>query len=102
MSPMRFQQGYKVTFTKPDSTKEVIGPMNSYAADATAWFEYTVDQVGTWKVKFEFPDQHFPAGQWFEGWLMTNTSGYYLGSSYYQPASTGEQELVVQTAQVYS
>jgi hypothetical protein len=102
ISPMRFHQGYTVTFTKPDGTKDVVGPMESYAADATAWFEYVVDQVGTWKVQFTFPGEYYPAGQWYNGWLVTNSSGYALGSAYYQPDSTDEQELVVQTDQVFS
>jgi hypothetical protein len=102
VSPMRFHQGYTVTFTKPDGTTDVVGPMDSYAADATAWFEYVVDQVGTWTVKFDFPGEYYPAGQWYNGWLVTNSSGYALGSAYYQPAHTAEQELIVQNDQVYS
>ena len=102
ISPMRFQNGYTVTITKPDGTKVVVGPMNSYAADATAWFEYVVDQVGTWKLKFEFAGEYYPAGQWYNGWLVTNSSGYFLDSAYYSPASTEEQTLVVQTDPIYS
>ena len=102
VSPMRFHQGYKVTITKPDGTQDVIGPLNSYAADATAWFQYVVDQVGTWKLKFEFPGEYYPAGQWYNGWLVTNSSGYYLDSAYYQPCSTAEQTLTVQQELVAS
>ena len=102
VSPMRFHQGYKVTITKPDGTTEVVGPMNSYAADATAWFAYVPDQVGTWKLKFEFPGEYYPKGQWYNGYLVTNSSGYALDSAYYQACSTAEQTLVVQNAQVYS
>ena len=103
-SPMRYHQGYTVTITKPNNDKVIVGPMNSYAADATAWFEYVVDQVGTWKLKFEFPGEYYPAGQWYEGYIVSNTSGlgYFLDSAYYKPASTAEQELVVQNDQVYS
>jgi len=102
ISPMRFEPGYRVTITKPDGTKTVVGPMNSYCADATAWFEFVVDAVGTWKLKFDFAGAYFPAGQWYNGYIVTNSSGYFLDSAYYQPASTAEQELVVQSAQVYS
>ncbi|HLN44981.1 MAG TPA: PQQ-binding-like beta-propeller repeat protein [Candidatus Sulfotelmatobacter sp.] len=104
VSPMRFHQGYKVTITKPDGSTEVVGPMNSYQADATAWFQYVPAQVGTYKLKFEFPGEYYPAGNWYNGYLVpaTNTSGYALDSAYYQPCSTAEQTLVVQTEQVYS
>jgi hypothetical protein len=102
VSPMRFHQGYKVTITKPNGDKDVIGPMNSYAADATAWFSYVPDQVGTWKLKFEFPGEYYPKGQWYNGILVTNSSGYALDSAYYQPCSTAEQTLVVQNDMVYS
>jgi hypothetical protein len=103
-SPMRYHQGYTVTITKPNNDKVIVGPMNSYAADATAWFEYVVDQVGTWKLKFEFAGEYYPAGRWFDGYIVANTSssGYFLDSAYYRPASTAEQELVVQSEQVLS
>jgi hypothetical protein len=102
ISPMRFHQGYKVTITKPNDDKVVVGPMNSYAADATAWFSYVVDQAGTWKLKFEFAGEYYPAGQWYNGYIVTNSSGYNLDSAYYKPCSTAEQELVVQNEQVLS
>lgn len=99
-----FKEAYKVTFTKPDGTIDVVGPMNSYRADTTAWFEYPVDQVGTWKVKFEFLGGYFPPGNY------TVLAGAFVGpqvvsftqSSYYQPDSTPEQTLVVQETQVMS
>ncbi|MEM2098317.1 MAG: PQQ-binding-like beta-propeller repeat protein [Candidatus Bathyarchaeia archaeon] len=99
--PHRLHQNYKVTITKPDGTKDVI-TLNSYCADATAWFEYVADQVGTWKLKFEFPGEYYPAGQYYNGYIVTNTSGNWLDSAYYPPASTAEQELVVQDAKVLS
>jgi hypothetical protein len=101
---MRYHQGYTVTITKPNNDKVIVGPMNSYAADATAWFEYVVDQVGTWKLKFDFAGEYYPAGQWYNGYIVANTSGlgYFLDSAYYKPASTAEQELVVQNEQVLS
>lgn len=52
----RYLQGFTVTITKPNNETDIVGPMNSYVADGTAWFEYVVDQVGTWKLKFSFPD----------------------------------------------
>ncbi len=45
-----------------------VGPMDSYQGDTTAWFEYVVDQVGTWKIKFNFPGDYFPAGNYTVWW----------------------------------
>ena len=65
--PLHVVRGYKdeylVTFTKPDGTKDTK-TLTSYLGDATAWFEYTVDQVGTWKIKFDFLGGYFPAGNY--------------------------------------
>ncbi len=58
----RYRSGYTVTFTKPDGSKDVIGPMNSYQGDATAWFNYIVDEVGEWKVQFTAAANFYPAG----------------------------------------
>ena len=46
----RYLSGYEVTFTKPDGTEDVVGPMDSYLGDCTAWFEYVVDQEGIWNI----------------------------------------------------
>jgi outer membrane protein assembly factor BamB len=86
----RYVSGYTVTITKPNGTKDVVGPMDSYNGDATAWFEYVADQVGTWKLKFDFPGEHF-----------NGTSGA-SSAAYYKPSSTKEQELVVQNEPVLS
>ncbi len=59
----RYLSDYKVTMTKPDGSKEEI-VLDSYPADGTAWFEYKVDQVGIWKLKFDFPGGYFPAGNY--------------------------------------
>ena len=75
---------HKVTITKPDGTKDTI-TMNSYLNDGTAWFEYLADQIGTWKIKFEFPGNYFPTL-----------------SLYAKPGSTAEQTLTVQQEIVYS
>jgi hypothetical protein len=97
----RFHPNYKVTITKPDAT--VINlTMNSYCADATAWFEWIADQTGTWTLKFDFLGTYFPAGRYFNGWIVTNTTGSVLGSAYYKPSSTAELTLEVQDDIVYS
>ncbi len=97
----RFQPNYQVTITKPDGTKNVV-TMNSYCADASNWFEYTADQVGTWKLKFEFQGTYFPAGQYYNGYIVTNSSGELLGSAYYKPSSTGEYTITVQQNMIAS
>ena len=109
----RKHQDYTVTITKPDGTKDVI-KMDSYVADATAWFEYAADQVGDWKLKFDFLGTYFPAGLYYQGKIYPNlaaigsyTSGPFAGpaqleSAYYKPSSTPEITLTVQQEQVLS
>ncbi len=87
----RNQTGYTVTFTKPDGTTQTITP-TPYRGDSTAWFEYTVDQVGTWKVEFDYAGVHFPA---VTVPASTASNGTLL-ANYYMPSTTGEQELTVQ------
>jgi hypothetical protein len=72
----RYYKDYKVTVTKPDGTKEVL-TMDSFRADTTAWFEYTVDQIGTYKLKFEFSGGYFPAGI-YAGYTGTREPGEFL------------------------
>ena len=92
----------QVTFTKPDGTKDVIGPFSSFQGDATAWFSYAPDQVGTWTVRFDFLGIFYPAGRYQNGKVVANNSGTNLNSAYYSPSHTAEQELVVQQEQVMS
>jgi hypothetical protein len=99
----QFTQAFTVTITKPDGTKEVIGPMDSYLGDGTAWFEYTPDQVGKWTIKFDFLGMYYPAGRYYNGYIVTNSSGtQFTLSSYYQPSSNGPFDLIVQENQVAS
>src|SRR4030067_892929 len=88
---------YKMTITKPDGTTDVH-TTNSPWDDGTAWFEYVVDQVGEWNLKFEFPGTYEPGGSYLEGHIITGTTGgtVYTTSAYYKPASTEEQTLTVQ------
>ncbi|MGB9959956.1 MAG: PQQ-binding-like beta-propeller repeat protein [Candidatus Bathyarchaeales archaeon] len=78
----------KVTITKPDGSQQVV-TMDSYVADGTAWFEWIMDKAGTWQFKFEFPGIYYPAGRYYLGYIVTNTSGtLYTQSAYYQPSSS--------------
>ena len=100
----RWHPDYKLTVTKPDGTNEVI-VMDSYVADGTAWLEYVADQVGTWKLKFEFAGTYMPAGNYSltSGAFSATTSFQtYTTSAYYTPDSTEEQSLTVQNDMVWS
>ena len=99
----QYLTGFEVTITDPDGNEDVI-TMDSYIGDATAWFEYIADQVGTWKLKFDFPGGYYPAGNYtrptesFRGYGVIS----FEESVYYKPSFTPEQELVVQEDMVYS
>ena len=96
-------QHYTVTFTKPDGTTDKVENLKSYEADGTSWFEYMVDQVGTWQVVFSFPGQFFPAGRYLNGVPTTNVSGTsYAYDMYYEPATSPTTNLTVQSEQVMS
>ncbi len=98
----QFVQTFLVTITKPNGEKVQVGPIDSYQGDGTAWFEYIADEIGTWKLKFDFLGMWYPAGRYYFGKIVTNTSGTNLGSAYYKPSSTPEVELVVQAEPVLS
>src|SRR4030067_2784194 len=98
----QFVEAFTVTLTKPDGTTDKIGPITSYLGDTTAWFEYIVDQVGDWQIKLDFHGTYFPAGRYFGGKVVTNTSGTVYGSAYYKPSTTENFELIVHSEQVMS
>ncbi|MFC1486230.1 PQQ-binding-like beta-propeller repeat protein [Thermoproteota archaeon] len=87
---------YTITITKPSGQEHVI-TMDSYEGDATAWFEWIADEVGTWSLKFDFPGGYFPAGNYTRrrlGYADRTTEEIY--SVYFKPASDGPRELAVQ------
>jgi hypothetical protein len=45
---------FSFTITKPDATTVKIGPMPS-EGEGTVWFEYPMDRIGQWTIKFDFP-----------------------------------------------
>jgi hypothetical protein len=101
LNPNWYHTRYKVTITKPDETTEVK-TMNSYPADATAWFEYIPDQVGTYTLKFDFPGGYFPAGTYKNYYSFGQPQQTYTKSYYFEPSSTAERSLTVQEDMVYS
>jgi len=99
---------YKITITDPDGNEDEL-VTDSYPADCTAWFLYVVDQVGTWKLKFDFPGGYFPAGNYSipqGAWAGAAAGGdRYLSlplSRWYEPNSDGPYDLVVQEDMVFS
>jgi outer membrane protein assembly factor BamB len=96
-------QHYTVTFTKPDGTTDKIENLKSYEADGTSWFQYVVDQVGTWQAVFSFPGQFFPAGRYSNGIPTFNSTGTnYAYDMYYEPATSPTTNLTVQQEPVMS
>ena len=100
---MRYIDSFKLTITKPDGTTETF-IMSSYPADGTSWKEYIPAQTGTYKIKFDFLGNYFPAGRYLEGDIVTATSGGTVlsTSQYHKPASDGPYNLTVQTEPVAS
>ncbi|MFC1488000.1 PQQ-binding-like beta-propeller repeat protein, partial [Thermoproteota archaeon] len=113
----RFMPDYKVTITKPSGEQHVV-TMDSYQADATAWFEWIADEMGTWTINFEHAGTYFQEGWWFQGLVYDDEADVpsappgvyrsrqeepvYLGSAYYTPSSTDVLEFVVQEDPVLS
>jgi hypothetical protein len=96
----RYHPDYKVTITKPSGQQhEVL--IDSYYADATAWFEWIADEVGDWTIRFDFQGTYFPEG-YYEGIGFFGGGMTYLDSAYYEPATSGDLTLTVQEDIVYS
>ena len=96
----RYHPDYKVTITKPsgESTEVLI---DSYYADATAWFEWIADEVGDWTLRFDFQGTYFPEG-YYEGLGVFGGGPTWLDSAYYNPSTSGDWTLTVQEDIVYS
>ena len=92
-----FKDAFTITFTKPDGTKDVVGPLSSYMGDSTAWIDYYPDQVGVWTIKFDFAGAYFPAGNYTSYAAFAGNLSAPL-SSYYKPSSDGPRNFTVQTA----
>ena len=65
----RYHQDYTVTITKPSGHQEVV-TIDSYQADATAWFEWIADETGDWTIQFDFLGTYFPAGNYLDGEIV--------------------------------
>ncbi len=93
------EQAYVVTITKPDGSQDKE-TLNSYPADATAWFEYYPDQVGTYQIKFDFLGTFFPTATLPPGFFQTGPQ--IVPSVYYKPSSSPLLNLTVQADMVWS
>ncbi len=90
---------YYVVMTKPSGEVEEVGPITSYQGDVTAWFEYTADELGEWKIKFDFRGDHLPGLNTTAS--MFSTAGR-LAPAYYMPSESPELTLTVQEDMVAS
>ena len=100
-----YMQGFTVTVQMPDGSTEVIGPFNTYLGDSTAWFQYRVDQVGTWKFKLDHPGTFVPAIDYIPrpgNFPQVDPNITLKASIYFQPCSSDWTELTVQAEQVLS
>lgn len=110
----RYRSGYTVTISKPDGSQSVVGPLNSYQGDTTAWFELPIDQVGEWTLQFTADGNYFPAGWYYNGKVYETEEDLppgpfgmfsrptYLEDAYYLEDSSPEQTLTVQEDIVFS
>ena len=92
---------YHVTITKPSGEQQTV-TIDSYLGDATAWFEWIADEVGTWTIEFNFPGGYFPAGNYTVDQPDRSATTEEEYSVYYRPSSDGPRELTVQEDIVYS
>ena len=94
----RYHPDYTVTITKPSGQEQVV-TLDSYHADATAWFEWIADEVGEWTIRFDFLGTYFPEAQAPGGFMEPPTVT--LPSTYYTPSTSGDWTLTVQEDVVY-
>ncbi len=102
----RYHTGYTVTITKPDNTNETK-TMDSYYADATAWFNYIPTKTGAYKFQFSFGGDFYAAGTYTENkgavMLMGGASRNvtFTKSMYYEPSISPVTTVTVQQDPVY-
>ncbi len=97
--------GYNVVITKPDGTKDTIGPLNSYQGDATNWFTYLPQQAGNYTFQLFYAGTYYPAGYYNQGivYSTSQTGGSaLLQSAYYLPSNSAVVKLTVQADPVAS
>jgi outer membrane protein assembly factor BamB len=55
-------RGFKLDITKPDGTKQTIGPIEPTSQVASAYIAYTPDQIGDYTIVFSWPGQTLTNG----------------------------------------
>ncbi len=84
VSAGRIVSTYVFTITAPDGTN-TTWKQDAEASTAATWFDYTIDQVGTWTINCYF------TGCYFNGSATEATQ-----SAYYQPSSAPAQTITCQ------
>lgn len=72
-------RGFKLDITKPDGSKESLGPFTSGPV-GTTWTIYTPDQVGDYTIVFSWPGQKLTNGTGVPRYSI-NENDTYLGST---------------------
>jgi len=91
----RLHQDYTVIMTKPDGTK-TTKVLESYPDDGTIWYEFVPDQLGEYKLQFDFIGTYFPAGRYLDGSIVTTGGTLYTESVYFKPFTTPIRTITVQ------
>jgi hypothetical protein len=85
-------EGFEVAVTKPDGSKETLGPFSSDPV-GSAYTYYVPDQVGTYYFKFSFPGQQVTGTEAISGRSV---------DYYYKPSSSPDIEITVQADPILS
>jgi hypothetical protein len=84
-------EGFEVEVTKPDGTKQTLGPFTSNAVGG-AWTQYIPSMVGTYTFQMSFPGQ-----------FLNSTDGYgILHTKNFEPSTSPIVELTVQEQPIES
>jgi outer membrane protein assembly factor BamB len=84
--------GYKLDITKPDGSKETIGPFTERSATGSDFVQYTPDQVGTYTIVFSWPGETLAN---MTGVGIRATGIPYIGD-YFEGSTSAPLTLVVQ------
>ena len=86
LSPARYHTDYQFIVTKPDGTATTYYE-DSFRADGTAWLTIKPDQVGVWKVQFNFLGSYWPAGNYTYPEAQGGYPVSFTDSVYFKPTT---------------